>query len=78
MTQLQPGDRVTIGATHKISIDREDSWIKMEINSAVQDGETAVDALLRVNTLLAHHIVETIETQAAPIAAANEKQRAQR
>lgn len=78
MKQLQPGDRVTIGATHSVEIDGEKSWIKMEINSAVQDSETAVEAILRVNNLVAHHIVETIETQAGPIVAANQKQREQR
>lgn len=75
MTELAQGDRITISATHKVLIDGEDSWIKLEINSAAQPGEGAEAALARVNGLVADYIVGVIENQANVILEANKAQR---
>lgn len=75
MADLAPGDRVTIGGTHEVLIDGERAWIKVEINSAVQDGESSKDALARVGVIIENNIVAEIERQAEVIMRANAKQR---
>lgn len=75
MPDLSPGDRLTIGVTHTIEIDREKSWIKTEVNAVIRDGETAQEAYDRIGAVVADQIVAEIERQAAPVAAANAAQR---
>lgn len=72
---VKPGDRVTLGVTHQVQIDHNNSWIKLEINSAIQEEEDAKAAIQRVSKLIAANIVNEIERQAEIIVAANEAQR---
>lgn len=62
---LSQGDRITYGVTHQIKIGREDSWVKYEANSAVQEGETAEQAAERVmdhvNRTVMEAVMETVK-----------------
>ena len=73
--QVSEGDRVTISATHQVRIDGMDSWIKVEINSAVREGEDGKAAIGRVGKVIAANIVNEITRQAEVIVEANKGQR---
>lgn len=75
MSAIAEGDRITIGVTHTILIDGMNSWIKMEINSAVQADELFEQARERIGKLLAANIVSEIERQATVVVEANKAQR---
>lgn len=71
---LSPGDRLRLSATHQVKIDGLDSWVKVEVDSAVRDGETPKDAIARVGRVIAGNIVNEIERQAEVIVLANKSQ----
>lgn len=75
VTAISEGDRVTIGATHQVRIDGSDSWVKVEVNSAVRANESPSDAFDRIGGTIADLIVNEIERQAGVIASANAAQR---
>jgi hypothetical protein len=75
MTDVAPGDRVTVGVTHQVRIDGKDAWIKVEFNSAVQDGEDAKAASTRTGKAVAENVIREIERQGGVMADANAAQR---
>lgn len=75
MSDVQAGDRITVGVTHQIEIDGKDAWIKAEFNSAAQEGETDSEAFKRVGKVVARNIVSIIERQAEVIVEANAAQK---
>lgn len=64
MSDLEPGDRITIGATHEVIVNTNKSWIKLEINAVVQDGESASDAITRIARIVANNALSEIDRQA--------------
>ena len=75
MSDVSPGDRITVGATHQVYIDGKDAWIKGEANVAVREGETSQDTARRAGKAVAGFIVAEIERQAETILEANAKQK---
>lgn len=61
MTILTPGDRVDVGVTHLVKINREEAWIKLSINAQVLDGENADEAVQRVSEFVNTKVLEVIE-----------------
>lgn len=76
MPDVLPGDRVTVGTTHQVRIDRQDCWVKVEVNTAVQDGEDGETAIKRASKIVARNVVTEIERQAEVIVEANKSQKA--
>lgn len=74
VSQVSEGDRVTISATHQVKIDGLDAWIKVEVNSAVREGEDAKEAIGRVGKSIAANIVNEIERQSLVVVEANRNQ----
>lgn len=64
---LSEGDILKVGVTHQISINGDNSWIKLEIESRVQDGETSEQAFDRVNKELQEKVISAMESSAQTI-----------
>jgi hypothetical protein len=75
MPDLQAGDRVSYGFTAETTIDGEKTWPKMELNVAVQEGETPGDAIRRATDLVNAYYEESVAKTARMLMAANRKQR---
>lgn len=75
MLDLQPGDRVSWGFTTEVMVDGDKTWPKMEINSAVQEGETAEQAITRVTNVVNEHFEKSVNKTAEMLMAANRRQR---
>lgn len=63
--QLDSGDRITISVSHQVYISGDQSWIKLEVNGRVRDGEDGQAAIDRVNDLVAHQVMTVIDTNVA-------------
>lgn len=63
--QLDSGDRITISVSHQVYISGDQSWIKLEVNGRVRDGEDGHAAIDRVNDLVAHQVMTVIDTNVA-------------
>ena len=73
---LQAGDSITIAVTHQVSIRGEDAWIKIEIQSKVQEDEIAETALARINHQVQGNIIEIIESTAKTVMDYEDRRRA--
>ena len=53
-------DQVEVSVTHQIKIGREDSWVKISINSGVHDNETLDSAIDRVDKVIQQKIFDVV------------------
>ena len=64
---LNSGYVIKLGVTHQCTIDGENSWIKLEIESVVQENEDAEQAFKRVNKELQSRVISAMESSAQTI-----------
>ena len=72
---LLAGDRVEIGTTSEFKVDGFSTWVKVGVNVAVQDGESADEAVKRASKVVARNLVREIERHGENLAAANAAQK---
>ena len=54
-------DRVVCSISHQLRIDGEDTWVKYEVNSAVQQAESAEQAATRVITHTNDSVMQAVQ-----------------
>jgi hypothetical protein len=70
---LHPGDNISMAVSHHVTINSDEAWIKLEMNRAIQNGETEQDAFESLNRSVQKRIIEAIESTAAAVMAYEEK-----
>jgi hypothetical protein len=64
---LDPGDRVTVSVSHQIFINGDQSWVKLEINGQVREGEASQEAIGRIHGEVLNNIMGIIEDNVAMV-----------
>lgn len=67
MSDLYEGDSITMSVTHSVTINGDNSWIRLEINSKVQPNESGDQAFDRVNQVIQDKIMTAIENSAQTV-----------
>jgi len=65
--QLDPDDSITVGVSHQIYINGDQSWIKLEVTGHVREEEESADAIQRVHSEVLHNLMGIIEDNVAMV-----------
>lgn len=65
--ELEVGDKIHMGVTHQIEVGRDKSWVKYEIETRVQPGETAADARTRAIGHVDRSVDEAVQAAVAQV-----------
>mgnify|MGYP003494609348 CR=1 FL=1 len=64
---LHTGDVIKMGVTHQVTINGDNSWIRLDIESQVQHNESSDDAYARVDKELQAKIISAMESTAKTV-----------
>lgn len=74
MSDLAPGDRITVSVSHQVYIKGDQAWVKVEVQSAVGLNESGEDAYDRVNKMVQDKVIKSIESTVETVMSYEEKQ----